>query len=247
MKDFPPNLNDNFTTDKNWDNEPNLKINAALALNICQTDYAFIFLNEHKNFILKSKKEDNIQLESADLSNLFTETENDFLEISDLKDSLHAEQLNSFSRRFSNIRYFATHPLKYKKEIVGYVGVMNVETKTLSQNQKEGLKLVADQVSTILLEHTEKDVKQKKQFILSEQKLKTFFENSQGLMCTHDLEGNFITVNDAGAKILGYSKKDLLTLSLYDIIPVDRHSFLKDYFDDINQKGKSKGKNDYSE
>jgi PAS domain S-box-containing protein len=242
MKDFPPNLNDNFTTDKNWDNEPNLKINAALALNICQTDYAFIFLNEHKNFILKSKKEDNIQLESADLSNLFTETENDFLEISDLKDSLHAEQLNSFSRRFSNIRYFATHPLKYKKEIVGYVGVMNVETKTLSQNQKEGLKLVADQVSTILLEHTEKDVKQKKQFILSEQKLKTFFENSQGLMCTHDLEGNFITVNDAGAKILGYSKKDLLTLSLYDIIPVDRHSFLKDYFDDINQKGKSKGK-----
>lgn len=242
MKYFPPDPEDSFTADKNWNNEPNLKINVALALNICQTDYAFIFLKKSKNFILKSRSESDIPLESVDLSGFFVEPKNDLFEIPDLKNNLHAKTYSYLIKSFSNIRYFASYPLKYKDEIIGCIGLMNTEPKTLAQNQKEGLKLVAEQVSAIILEHTEKDVKQKKQVILSEQKLKTFFENSQGLMCTHDLQGKFITVNDAGAKILGYSKKELLKLSLYDIIPIDRHSFLIDYFDDINQKGKSKGK-----
>lgn len=76
---------------------------------------------------------------------------------------------------------------------------------------------------------------------VSEQKFKAFFESSQGLMCTHDLEGNFISINSAGAKILGYKKAELKNKSLFDIVPVERHENLRKYLSDIAKNGYSKG------
>ena len=57
----------------------------------------------------------------------------------------------------------------------------------------------------------------------SERRLRAFFENSQGLMCTHDLQGVFISVNEAGANKLGYASEQVIGRSLYDIVPEDRH------------------------
>ncbi len=75
----------------------------------------------------------------------------------------------------------------------------------------------------------------------SEDKLRVFFENSQGLMCTHDLDGNFLSVNSAGAAILGYSTKEILKLSLFDIVPDDHRTKLKSYLSEIIEKGHAKG------
>jgi PAS domain S-box-containing protein len=66
-----------------------------------------------------------------------------------------------------------------------------------------------------------------KQLVLSEERARAFFENSQGFMCTHDLNGNFKSVNGAGATILGYSREEILNLSLFDIIPSTRKDFFK--------------------
>ncbi|MGY4535773.1 PAS domain S-box-containing protein [Mucilaginibacter sp. UYNi724] len=44
----------------------------------------------------------------------------------------------------------------------------------------------------------------------SEEKLRVFFENSQGLMCTHDVKGKFLSVNAAGAGILGYTPDEIV-------------------------------------
>lgn len=76
---------------------------------------------------------------------------------------------------------------------------------------------------------------------VSEQKLKAFFESSQGLMCTHDVEGNLISLNPAGARSLGYRRSELITKSLFDIIPVERHPYLRDYLKDILERGHSTG------
>lgn len=76
---------------------------------------------------------------------------------------------------------------------------------------------------------------------VSEERFKTFFENSQGLMCTHDLEGNFITVNSSGANALGYTKEEVKNFSLYDIIPEKRYPNLKQYLENIKQTGVYKG------
>ena len=52
----------------------------------------------------------------------------------------------------------------------------------------------------------------------SERRHRTFFERSQGFFYTHDMDGNFITVNSAGAGSLGYLPKELIGTNLTKII-----------------------------
>ncbi|RDC56184.1 PAS domain S-box protein [Pedobacter chinensis] len=85
------------------------------------------------------------------------------------------------------------------------------------------------------------DLEKNQALKVSEQKLKAFFESSQGLMCTHDIHGNLISLNPAGAKTLGYSKSELLDKSLFDIVPAERHENLRQYLIDILENGYSKG------
>ena len=80
-----------------------------------------------------------------------------------------------------------------------------------------------------------------RELAINENRLKTFFENSQGLMCTHDLSGKFLSVNDAGATILGYQKDELLKLSLFDIVPPSRHEYLKTYLKQLQIDKKLRG------
>lgn len=76
---------------------------------------------------------------------------------------------------------------------------------------------------------------------VSENRLRAFFENSQGLMCTHDLSGNFLTVNEAGAQILGYTPEEIVKMSLFDIVPSNAQEALKGYLQEIKKVGKTSG------
>lgn len=75
----------------------------------------------------------------------------------------------------------------------------------------------------------------------SESYLRALFENSQGLLCTHELGGNFISVNKAGAAMLGYSQQELQQMSLFDVIPPSKHEQLKLYLDQIAKSGSGTG------
>lgn len=75
----------------------------------------------------------------------------------------------------------------------------------------------------------------------SEEQFKGFFENSQGFMCTHDLEGNFLKANISGASTLGYDTAEVLRLSLFDIVPESRHDLVKSYLKEMIDKGKCRG------
>jgi PAS domain S-box-containing protein len=68
---------------------------------------------------------------------------------------------------------------------------------------------------------------------ISEDNFRSFFDNSQGLMCTHDMEANFLSVNIAGAVLMGYEKEEVLKFSLFDIIPEKHHEALQQYMADI--------------
>jgi PAS domain S-box-containing protein len=87
---------------------------------------------------------------------------------------------------------------------------------------------------------TEEKLKEK-QLAAGEERLRVFFENSQGLMCTHDTEGKFLSVNQAGASILGYTTNELLHMGLFDIIPPERHEFLQAYLQAMKTEGQVKG------
>ncbi|REA64218.1 hybrid sensor histidine kinase/response regulator [Dyadobacter luteus] len=87
---------------------------------------------------------------------------------------------------------------------------------------------------------TEEKLKEEK-LKISEDNFRSFFENSQGFMCTHDLAGKFLTVNTVGAKLLGYDKEQILKMSLFDIIPEKHHVILRQYLIDIQENGVSSG------
>ena len=79
------------------------------------------------------------------------------------------------------------------------------------------------------------------QLVRSEARARAFFENSHGFMCTHDLNGNFKSVNMAGANMLGYSVAEILEFSLFDIVPSSRHELIQSYLNDIANNGHSQG------
>ena len=77
--------------------------------------------------------------------------------------------------------------------------------------------------------------------LASEEKFRSFFENSQGLMLTHDMEGNFLSFNNYGARLLGHTVEEMLNKKLWDIIPEKFHGEINDYFSEIKRDGKAQG------
>lgn len=79
------------------------------------------------------------------------------------------------------------------------------------------------------------------QLFQSESKFRSFFENSQGLMCTHDLEGRLLSVNISGANALGYRPDELIGHRLHEIVPKQQHEGLEAYLRTIQKTGKANG------
>lgn len=52
----------------------------------------------------------------------------------------------------------------------------------------------------------------------SEEEYKELFENANDVIYTHDLDGNFTSLNIAGQNILGYSKEEILGLKITDVV-----------------------------
>lgn len=77
--------------------------------------------------------------------------------------------------------------------------------------------------------------------IESEQKFRNLFENVQGILSIHDLNGKFIEVNKAGLDQSGYSYDEMRQSTLFDLIPSERHQHVKNYLREIEEKGKASG------
>ena len=135
------------------------------------------------------------------------------------------------------IRYYLGFPLVDPDGFaLGTLCVIDTVPKDLSSDQKQVLSLLRDEVVSLIINRKEKE-----KYKESERELKAFFDNSQSLMCTHDLEGNLIKVNNAGASILGYARTEIEKLSLYDIIPSKGHENLDAYLKQLVETGTAKG------
>jgi PAS domain S-box-containing protein len=76
-----------------------------------------------------------------------------------------------------------------------------------------------------------------KSMLLGRERFFRFFDNAPGLMCTHDLDGNFIFVNNIGANALGYSLAELQHLTLYNIVPLHHREAVTRYLKTIKEEG----------
>jgi PAS domain S-box-containing protein len=75
----------------------------------------------------------------------------------------------------------------------------------------------------------------------SEDWFQDFIENSQDLLCIHDLEGHLLAINRSAAQLLGYSIEEVLRIPMPElIVPEHRHEF-KGYLEKIEREGEARG------
>jgi PAS domain S-box-containing protein len=66
-------------------------------------------------------------------------------------------------------------------------------------------------------------------------------ENSHALICTHDLEGRLLSMNDLPARILGYRARDLIGRRIPDMLPADGQALYAEYVARIKREGHAEG------
>ncbi len=69
----------------------------------------------------------------------------------------------------------------------------------------------------------------------SEDRFRDLVENSEDLLCTHDLQGNLLSVNPAPARILGYSVEELLKIPMRDLIIPEGRLLFDQYLERLRQ------------
>ena len=75
----------------------------------------------------------------------------------------------------------------------------------------------------------------------SEDFYRDIFENSNDLICTHDLEGNLTMLNRTSERYTGYTINELLKMKLQDLIVPEYKHLFKEYLSKIKNSGKDSG------
>ncbi len=75
----------------------------------------------------------------------------------------------------------------------------------------------------------------------SEARYRQIVEGSLGLVCTHDMEGKVLTINEHGASGLGYTVQEVVGKSIQDFMEPERRSVLERYFEELRAKGEAQG------
>jgi len=52
----------------------------------------------------------------------------------------------------------------------------------------------------------------------NEQRYRELFENANDIIYTHDLAGNFTSLNRSGEKITGYSREEAMKMNIVDVL-----------------------------
>ncbi|MFL9833412.1 response regulator [Chryseobacterium terrae] len=84
-------------------------------------------------------------------------------------------------------------------------------------------------------------IEEKQELESSERRFRSFFENAIGLMSMHDMQGNILSVNEKGRKVLQYSAEEVKKLNLKDLVPEKNWPLLAQYLERINNNQEDLG------
>lgn len=95
----------------------------------------------------------------------------------------------------------------------GQVRLVNAKAETI-YNEKDSprIKMIGTIQDTTERRNSEEALKQ------SEARFRDLFENANDLIYTHDLQGNFTSLNRAGELITGYSREEALTMNIAEVV-----------------------------
>jgi PAS domain S-box-containing protein len=75
----------------------------------------------------------------------------------------------------------------------------------------------------------------------SEDRYRDLVEHSHDLICTHDLEGRVLSVNEAAVKLLGYDRETLLKRNIREILLPEFRSEFDNHIVEVQKNGVTKG------
>ena len=75
----------------------------------------------------------------------------------------------------------------------------------------------------------------------SEESYRDLVESSRDLMCTHNLKGQILWVNEEPARILGYAKNDILKMNIRDLLVPERRDEFDEFLATMRSQGVAKG------
>ncbi|MBI4515170.1 MAG: PAS domain S-box protein [Deltaproteobacteria bacterium] len=75
----------------------------------------------------------------------------------------------------------------------------------------------------------------------SEDRYRDLVEHSHDLICTHDLKGNLLSVNEAAVRVTGYSRDTLLRMNLADLLDPRQRAGLQAYLGEMEERGCARG------
>ena len=75
----------------------------------------------------------------------------------------------------------------------------------------------------------------------SEDRYRDLIEHSEDLVCTHDLEGRFLSVNPASARMLGYEVGELIQIPMRELIAPESREQFEGYLERIKTAGADEG------
>lgn len=80
-----------------------------------------------------------------------------------------------------------------------------------------------------------------RQLLEAERRFRDYVDYSLALFCTHDLQGNLLSVNRAAAESLGYAPEELIGRNLSEFLPAESRAAALEYFERIKHQERSKG------
>jgi len=127
-----------------------------------------------------------------------------------------------------------TVPLIADSEPIGVIDTSRREPFT--DGDIQWMEHVACEVTTILQRQMlESELR------ASEDRYRDLVEHSRDLICTHDLEGNILSINPWFAKVLGYETSELLQANIRDFLVPEVRGKFDVYLDTITQHGFAQG------
>ena len=146
-------------------------------------------------------------------------------------DQGEAEQVGSSSASWMGV------PLRTPSRTIGVLVLQHYEDEhAYSERDLEFLASIGDQIA-LAIERKRADEALNK----SEDRYRDLVEHSHDLICTHDLDGRVLSVNQTAAEILGYDRDALQSRNIRAILLPEFSEGFDDYIAELQQKGIARG------
>src|SRR5690606_15428916 len=63
---------------------------------------------------------------------------------------------------------------------------------------------------------------------LGQERFRNIFENASDIIYIHDLEGNYLSINDAGERIFGYTREESLRMNMRQVVVPEQLDLLRE-------------------